>query len=73
MMSPCFHVLSLYAVFVVRVHVLFAGGTIIEIIDVLDLGAQIPFSQLCDLGEASVCFILRAPRMRPFTIKFVIN
>lgn len=60
-MSPCFHVLSLYAVFVVRAHVLFAGGNIIEIIDVLDLGAQIPFSQLCDLGKASVCFILLAP------------
>lgn len=71
MMSPCFH--ALYAVFVVRVHVLLAGGNIIEIIDVLDLGAQIPFSQLWGLGETSVCFILRAPRMRPFTFKFIVN
>lgn len=42
-MSPCFYVLSVYAVFV-RVPVLFAGGNIIEIIAALDLGAQIPFS-----------------------------
>lgn len=46
-MTPwCLHVsvLSVYAVFVVRVPVLFAGGNIIEIIAALDLGAQISFS-----------------------------
>lgn len=51
----------LYMLCLLWVYALFAGGNILEIIDILDLGAQIPFSQLCDLGEASVCFILLAP------------
>lgn len=46
-MSLSFHAWSLYIVFVVRANVLFGGGSIMDMIAVLDPCAQILLSQLC--------------------------